>query len=173
MWEVNKVSSIQFQALESNLRPSLLLFTPPSPISTIPNTGKGSLWFSSRTTFDFPSKVYSINNIRLQSHTVSGGEAGKFNFRGWIGRTSRVVKISSFPFFIGNVMWVDCFFLHKSIISTGKNCWTEVTYFKDRTTHCYTIALNCFFSLLWKAWKDCEDEDAYFSFCERLVWPRF
>ena len=40
MWEVNKVSSIQFQALESNLRLSLLLFTPPSSIS---NTGKSHL----------------------------------------------------------------------------------------------------------------------------------
>ena len=68
----------------------------------------------------------------------------------------------SIPFTLLEISLVS--FLHRSILSTGKNCWTEVTYFKDRTTHCtYQIALNRFFSLWWKAKKDCEDEDILIS----------
>ena len=169
MWEVNKVSSIQFQDLESNLRPSLLLFSPPSHISTISNSGKISLWFASRTTFDFPSKQYQITvTNKPLIFKVSGGKLGNSISGIELKRIELVELVVLWTYHIFlflSVMWVDCFFLHKSIISTVKNCWSKVTYFKDWTTHCYTIALNRFFSL-W--WKDCEDEDREYWFL--ILW---
>ena len=147
---------IQFETISPSLHTTF-------PISTFSNTGKVSLWFSSfaETTFDFPSKQYQITvTSKPLIFKVSGRKLGNS-----IPGIELVELVVLWKYHI--LMWCELSlvsFLHRSILSTGKNCWTEVTYFKDRTTHCtYQIALNRFFSQWWKAKKDCEDEDILIS----------
>ena len=136
---------IQFETISPSLHTTF-------PISTFSNTGKVSLWFSSfaETTFDFPSKQYQITvTSKPLIFKVSGRKLGNS-----IQGIELVELVVLWKYHI--LMWCELSlvsFLHRSILSTGKNCWTEVTYFKDRTTHCtYQIALNRFFSL-WKTAK--------------------
>ena len=160
---------IQFETISPSLHTTF-------PISTFSNTGKVSLWFSSfaETTFDFPSKQYQITvTSKPLIFKVSGRKVG--NSIPGIELVELVVLWKYHILMWCEVSWVEFLFYTDPYYQQERivELRLHISKIGQHTVRTRLLSIVSFHydgkprkTAKMRIYTD-------FSFCERLVWPRF